>query len=131
MLTTTTASGTTNETISYDRGEPTAVTNAVGRTTQYFYDAVGRLVMTTAPDGSTSQTVYSPTNLTLKTIDAHGNATVYGYASSWPARTTTPRSPDPSASRPRTSATSWTFTHCYALARRAPRTAAGAGAPPT
>lgn len=48
-------------------------------TTQYQYDGSGRLIKTTNPDGTTTQTVYNAIGQRSDTIDALGHKTHYDY----------------------------------------------------
>ncbi len=63
---------TTTRSDAYTGGVDTIVT-------QFAYDDQGRLVQTTAPDGSTSQTVYNGFGKVDHTVDALGRATAYVY----------------------------------------------------
>ncbi len=66
-------------------------------TAQFAYDGQGRLVQTTAPDGSTSVTVYNDLGKVDHTVDALGRVTAYVYDSQ--SRLTQTAYPDGTTSR--------------------------------
>lgn len=60
-------------------GRTTQTTNALGHTTTFEYDRLGRQLSITSPNQSTSHTSYDAFNRVLNTTDARGNTTAYQY----------------------------------------------------
>lgn len=60
-------------------GRTTQTTNAIGHTTTFEYDRLGRQLSITSPNQSTSHTSYDAFNRVLSTTDARGNTTAYQY----------------------------------------------------
>ena len=54
-------------------------TNEIGSKYMYSYDAVGRQIQITNPDGSVITTSYNVTGNTKTVIDENGNKVIYGY----------------------------------------------------
>jgi len=53
--------------------------DALGRTTQYTYDAMDRLIQTNYPDGTTANATYNWRGHPLTATDQGGHVTAYGY----------------------------------------------------
>lgn len=71
-----------NVSVSYQydwRGNPTAVTDANGNTTQYEYDSLNRVTKTTAPDGSAETILYDYGATEITKTDALGTKFIYYY----------------------------------------------------
>jgi RHS repeat-associated protein len=67
-------------TYTYDAdGNQTSVNDALGRVTTYTYDALNRLTMTTYPDGTTTSTTYDFRGNPLTETDQAGHVTLYTY----------------------------------------------------
>jgi RHS repeat-associated protein len=66
-------------TVTYERGEPSTVTDPLGRTTKQFMDVLGRMVSTTTPGGQQTLNEYNNDNQLTKTTDPAGDVTSYEY----------------------------------------------------
>ncbi len=62
-----------------DGTKPASSTNAAGQVTHYAYDALGRLTVTTFPDGSTETRSYDAAAQLLGVTDRDGRTTAYEY----------------------------------------------------
>jgi RHS repeat-associated protein len=78
MTSMTDQSGATT-TLTYVGNHVASLTDPLGRTTSYAYDAEGRLVQKTNPDGGVTKDVYNANNQLVQEIDPLGRSTDYTY----------------------------------------------------
>jgi len=60
-------------------GQPTTITDALGRVTRYEYDDYGNLVRTIYPDGSESRSTYDAAGREIAYTDANGHTVTFEY----------------------------------------------------
>ncbi len=79
-ITTTVAAGTsaaqvTTATVDLVSGKPVTHTDALGRSTTFVYDAIGRRTSVTTPSGTVTTTAYTPTQTTVTSPDGRATRT--------------------------------------------------------
>src|SRR6266542_2416735 len=66
-------------TVTYDLGDPVAVTDPLGRTTRKFFDTVGRVAAVTDPTGARTTVRWDADNNVLSATDPLGHTTTFGH----------------------------------------------------